>query len=204
RPAGEVSLDQRSPGATLRLGADRKAVAGKIDEHEAVVHQEEVELSRPSRRAAGARQAPAADETVQQRGLPHVRPPGERDLGRPRRWLPARRRRRPEERDSCYPGARAVLARSARGGAPVLPDPVGARSARASTFSLPLARSGRAVRGKAAHGSHPWARFSSGLARPRARFTARIWVAYVSRSAPFCSDSTMRGALSLLVCVNFR
>src|SRR5215470_10220220 len=93
----EVRLDQRSPGAPLRLGPDREPVAREVDEHEGVVHEEEVQLPRPSRRRADARQPAPSNERVDQRRLADVRPPRDRDLGQAGRWPPAGRRRGTEE-----------------------------------------------------------------------------------------------------------
>jgi hypothetical protein len=74
RPAEILELLRRTAGD---LG---EAVAGQVDEPQPLVEQEEVDLPRPSGGGGGAGEAVAADQTVDQRGLSYVRPPGEGDL----------------------------------------------------------------------------------------------------------------------------
>src|SRR5262249_5770826 len=69
----------------------------QIDQHEALVDEEEVDLPRPARRAAGARQAAPAQERIQQRRLADVRTAGDCHLGQARRRTAARGGRGAEE-----------------------------------------------------------------------------------------------------------
>src|SRR5207249_5829861 len=106
RPPAKVALDEGAPGDALALGTDREAVAGQVDEHEALVHLEEVELPRAPRRRARPREPATADQAVQHRGLPDVGPAGDRHLGQSGRRLAAGPRRRAEEAGLGDPHAR--------------------------------------------------------------------------------------------------
>ena len=80
RRASQVPLDQRQPLRLSLLRDPRVAVARQVDEHELLVHLEEVDLARAARRVAHARERLAAHEPVEQRRLADVRAAGERDL----------------------------------------------------------------------------------------------------------------------------
>src|SRR5258705_9178729 len=78
----EIGLHERPPRLALALRADREPVARQVDQAEALVHQEEVDLSRASRRPRRPREAAPAEHGVQERRLADVRAARDRDLGR--------------------------------------------------------------------------------------------------------------------------
>src|SRR6185503_9446492 len=87
RALAEIRLDERPPRGALARRTHREPIARQVDDPEPLVLQEEVELSRPSRRARRPREAAPAEDGVDERRFPHVRPPANGDLGWSRRRL---------------------------------------------------------------------------------------------------------------------
>jgi hypothetical protein len=81
-PSQQIGLNHRCPTGADPLGHLRVPVAGKVDHRRAAPFLEQVEQLGPAGSPGDLRQVTLVGERVQQRGLAHVRPPDDGDLGR--------------------------------------------------------------------------------------------------------------------------
>ena len=137
RPAAEDSRRRAaSTSATCALRRARIAVAGHVDDGDAGIGAEEVQLLRPARRVRGAGERLLPDERVDQRRLADIGAAGERDLDT------GGRRQRPSTVGARRRGSATAARRSRRPASSVLARVRAMRRRSCPLIERPAARVG--------------------------------------------------------------
>src|SRR5439155_6787886 len=97
RASAQIAFDERLPCRALLLRDARVPVSRQVYQHECVVDLEEVDLARAAGSVAHPRELLSAYESVEERRLADVGPPGKRDFRQLRLRAPSVRTRHATE-----------------------------------------------------------------------------------------------------------